>query len=287
MRTLRRVAATALLAVALLVAGCAPPPGTDGDLVNEWGAMAEPTGWEPAAGVCLSWHSDFIRRVNYKPVNCAEAHYYEIVHIGTLAGGGSAPPAKSTQAYREAWARCDAKTTELLGGPWRERRINLALSLPATEAWRSGARWVICSAAQVHRLNAGDTMLIRGSFRGRFGDPELQFGCVQVEPNGNFVPRSCTQPHNAEFAGLADWPGSWESLLAESDKDQGQDHTLCAEVVATFAGAASVRTGTWIWMPKEADWNLGDRSLRCYLYLEDTQVSDTLQGVGAGGWPVR
>lgn len=277
----------AALALTALVAGCARlPAGTDGKLGNEWPALAEPTGWRPVAGVCLSWHSDFLRRVNYKPEDCAQAHYYEIVHIAEM-GQAPVPPAKSTEAYRKAWAECDAKTSELLGGPWRERRVNLALSLPTAEAWAAGARWVVCAAAQVRRLNDGDTMLVRGSFKGRFADPELQFGCVQVEPNGNFVPRSCAEPHNAEFAGVADWPGSWESALAESDKDLGHDHALCARVVATFAGAASVRTGTWIWLPKETDWHLGDRALRCYLYLDTTQVSASLKGVGSSGWPIR
>ncbi len=271
----------------LLLTGCATPPeGTDGKLVNEWPAMAPPGGWEPAAGSCLSWHADSMRRVNYKPESCDQAHFYEIVHVGKTADAPS-PPAKSAEAYLKAWLECDAKTTELLGGPWRERKVNLALSLPSAEAWDSGARWFICLAAQVRRVNDGDTVLVKGSFKNRFADPELQFGCFQVDAAGGYLAKSCSEPHNAEFAGLASWEGSWESVNAESEKERGQDHTLCARVVAGFVGVSTLRTGTWIWLPKQADWNLGDRSLRCYLYLEGTSVSNSLKGVGAKGWPIK
>lgn len=49
----------------------------------------------------------------------------------------------------------------------------------------------------------------------------------------------------------------------------------------------SYRTGTFFAYVAEADWNAGNRSVRCLLWLgQDRTVSRSLKGAGARGLPV-
>jgi hypothetical protein len=277
----------AALVAALFVAGCAAPPkGTDGDLDNEWPAMSAPTGWEPQAGVCSDVQGSVMRRTLYRPEDCKEAHSYEFVHIGKLADMPQ-PPVRESEAYRKAWSECDAKTTELLGGPWRERKLRIDLSLPSPQNWEAGARWYACSVSRVRQVNEQTAVEVSGSFKGAFAAAELQFDCYQVDTGGQYTTKSCAEPHNVEFVGAVDWGGNWESIDAEWEKKGGKVYDVCRRVVAGFIGASNVTIGTWAWRPDEEDWELGDRSLRCYLWLDEVSVSKSMKGVGAKGWPGR
>jgi hypothetical protein len=281
-----RWTAAATLALALLVSACAAPPkGTDGDLDNEWPAMQAPTTWEPKAGVCVNIMSDTMRLGLYQPRDCQGNHLHEFIHIGTFTE--TTLPSKESEAYRKAWAECDVKTTELLGGPWRERKLRIGISLPSPEHWEAGARWFGCVANRVKQLNEVSPIGMTSSFKGKFADPELQFDCFQVVKGGQFTVTSCTEPHNAEFAGLVNWDGTWESVNAETDKPSGKDHQLCQRAIATFVGVTNNRSGTWNWLPAEEDWNAGDRSLRCYLWLDDVSVSTSMKGVGVKARPIK
>lgn len=280
----------AVLAGVLLVSvtSCANPPGTDGNLLNQWPAMAAPAGWQPDAGVCLDEFTETVRRASYKPVECQQPHRYETVHIGEFTGiaaSAEAPPAKTSEAFRAAWTECDAKTSEYLGGPWRERKIWIGVTVASAPAWQAGAKWYMCQMAKVEQLK-GNVTTGRQSLKAQFELPALQFGCYQVEADGKYVVKGCTEPHNAEFVGVAKWDSTYESMREEAKKDGDKIHQECQRIVSTFAGAP-VRTGTWNWSPSQSDWEAGDRSLRCFLYLSTTSVSKSLKGVGAAGWPLK
>ncbi|HCT76356.1 MAG TPA: hypothetical protein DGG94_01615 [Micromonosporaceae bacterium] len=281
-----RVALAVILVASL--SACANPPGTDDNLVNQWPAMAAPTAWKPDAGVCLDEFQETARRASYKPIDCRQRHRYETVHIGEFTGvaaNADATPAKNSEAYRTAWAECDAKASDYLGGPWQERKIWIGVSLPAAASWQGGSRWYLCQMAMVEQVkgnvNAGNT-----SLKGQFDLPAIQFGCYQVDAEGKYEVKSCTEAHNTEFVGVVKWNSSYESMRAEATREGDKIHVECQKSVATFAGA-QVRTGTWNWSPSQADWEAGDQILRCYLYLGTTSVSKSLKGVGAAGWPLK
>ena len=66
-----RVGFPVALAVVLAVAGCANPGGVDGDLTDEWGAMAAATGFEPRTGTCHSANFDPVgARGTYEEIGC-------------------------------------------------------------------------------------------------------------------------------------------------------------------------------------------------------------------------
>ncbi|GIH07599.1 hypothetical protein Rhe02_56660 [Rhizocola hellebori] len=278
------------VALVLLTSACATPPpkGTDGDLGNEWPAMAETARWVPQAGTCWDQADDTLLLAAFKPRECAkEEHNYEIIYVGD-AGESPQPPVRASANYAKAWSECDAKVTEFFGGQWRERKIRIAIAHPGSDAWEAGARWYVCMLTRVLRINDNGNVRIAGTLKGKFIDPELEFGCHQVDSEGEYLDRKCTEPHNAEYVGIANWDASWESLVAETQKPgAGHDYELCRRLVSSYVGVPNIQTGTWFWLPTEKNWRAGDRTLRCHLYLGETSVSTSMKGVGAKGWPVK
>jgi hypothetical protein len=282
--------AATVLALALLVSGCASlPNGADGKLVNEWPAMAEPAGWTPAAGGCQDDFQNFLSRNSYKPADCGKLHYYEFIHVGQITGAEAdlqTSPDAGTVTYRKAWAECDTKATEYLGGPWRDRKIGVKVSFPSGAAWKGGARWYVCSIAQVSQVSR-PPVFTTGPLKAKFAEPLFEFGCYQVTAAEGkvteYVSTACTSPHNAEFVGAAEWAVDFAVADAETESDRNKRHSICAKVVHSFVGA-SVNTGTWTWTPSEDDWTSGDDSLRCYLYSGTTSLKRSMKGVGAKGW---
>lgn len=278
--------AAAALALTLLLSGCANSSATDGSLANEWPAMQAPQGWAPQIGQCDDQQVDNPSRVVYDFKDCQGEHRYEVIHVGTVAESAQ-PPVRGSDAYSKAWSECDSKAEDFLGGPWRERRLRIGIFLPTSPAWEGGARWFACQINLVQRLGDGSTIKAPGSLKGKFSDPAAQYGCHQVELKGDFTARSCAEPHNAEFAGVFDWPGTRESLAEDMKAEGSRSHATCSRIIATFVGALGISTGTWLWQPAAADWQAGDHTLRCHFYLRDRNVSGSMKGVGAKGWPIK
>jgi hypothetical protein len=246
--------------------------------------MAAPAGWAPKAGVCLGEIASTMRRTTYLPLDCAQSHRYELFHVGQMQDAAQ-PPQKGSPGYRSAWARCDEEASRYLGGPWRERKIWIGLTLPSSQGWQAGGTWFGCALGAVEQLR-GAPMALSQSLKGAFDLPALQFGCYQVGADGRYQPKKCDEPHNAEFTGVVSWSSSYAAMLEEAAKDGDRIHQECQKSVAAFAGA-TVRTGTWNWSADETEWDAGDQSLRCYLYLNTTTVSRSLRGVGTAGWPLK
>ena len=170
----------ALLAAAVLAAlsGCSSV-----DLADQWPAIVEPTGWEPKTGVCSSSFSAMTFRNAYTPLDCAQTHTYETVHMGRFTGDAAAldkPPARGSTALGAAWAECDAKTTEYLGGQWRDARITIGVSVPSPGNWEGGARWFRCAAAPT-KVQFGTTTTWAKSLKGELAQQStLRIGCYRV-----------------------------------------------------------------------------------------------------------
>lgn len=282
----------AALAAVMLLAGSAcatPPAGTDGDLVNQWPALTEPTIWQPVVETCHNRFAVNQIEAGYSKVACTSSHGYQTVHVGQLSGDAasqSRPPEVGSAAYRSLWNDCDPRLTAFLGGQWRERKLRLRVGVPSPQAWEARARWYACEVAVVKDHNFGVTT-IEGSLKGAFDtQPTLLFGCYHVPQQGDAKSMGCDEPHNTEFVGFVNFGDmSWEDMRAERDKEIDGTHLLCRGVVHAFAAAPNVRTGTWAWNPAEEDWKAGDRTMRCFLWLNETSVSKSLKGVGASGWP--
>src|SRR5690348_15541946 len=97
----------AALLAALLTAGCstAAPPGTDGDLTDDWALPAPATPFRPATGQCHEALTATAPVHAYRPVDCAELHVSETYHVGTAADA-DVPPAAGTAGAIAAFQEC-------------------------------------------------------------------------------------------------------------------------------------------------------------------------------------
>lgn len=303
----RRTAAVAaglagLLLAGLGLAGCAPPDGVDGDLTGGWAALPGPTPFVPEAGCHPVGHRETSSLAGYRPVECADSHVAETFHVGEFTGDAAdrvTPPPDGSPERRAAYRECDEAATGFLGADFRHGRLWLGVATPSSRAWEGGARWFRCELVELHGPQDWPGRNRRGSLAGALADEsDLALGCYQaVEPEGGadgdirLRPRECDEPHNAEFAGVWRAP---DIPYPPADDEEAAVRVFrgCRERVAEYAdvpddGNLVFRTGTVATWMSEAEWNNGDRGFRCYLYLEGAELTESLEGAGTAGLPVR
>ncbi|GAA4680018.1 septum formation family protein [Phytohabitans rumicis] len=297
----RWIAAMALGgAAALALSGCGNPAGVDGDLTDDWTAVAEPKSFVPPAEVCYS--ADYAETAylsSFSPVDCASSHRLETVFVGEFSGAAASrttPPAKGSAEVRTAYAECDAKTKEYVGSDWRNGRLWLGVVVPSPQAWTGGARWFRCDVTEVANVeDNGDTSSRTGSIRDvlKAASP-LSLTCYSVklakDSSIDTMPAAaCNKAHNSEFAGVWNAPDTtYPSKSAEWDRF----HNECRKVIAKFAGVPNdgnlkYRTGVVSLPGSEAEWKDGNRGVRCYLWLSERTVNRSMKGAGTNGLPIQ
>lgn len=283
-----RVVAVLALAGATLAAasGCGKV-----ELANDWPAIAEPTGWEPKAGACSSSFSEVTYRSAYRAGDCSGAHRYETVHIGQFKGDAAAltkPPAADSTAMQAAWAECDTKTTEFLGGEWRGGFIDVDVSLPSAGNWEGGARWFLCEVSSPEKDYNG----VRdrsASLKGEFaGDSSLEYGCSMRTDGQPTVFVACTEPHNTEFVGVFNATDSREEI----GKNLATVHQKCRSLIAAYTGVPDdgnmkYRTGSWYFVASDAAWAAGDRGVRCFMWMGSKKFTRSVKGGGTKVLPIN
>ncbi|GAA2714571.1 septum formation family protein [Micromonospora olivasterospora] len=287
----------ALVAVAPL-AGCGAAAGIDGDLTDDW-AVPPPAGpFVPAAGVCqVADFTDVVTLAAYEPVECAVAHRVETVHVGVFRAGRGGPPAADSAELRSAFADCDAQASGYVGDDWRAGRLRLAVALPSPVGWASGARWYRCDLVEVDTVEAGAKVVSRtGSLRDTLKAPAspLRLGCHRTAADAGrgpqaLVPVACGTRHDAEFVGV--WKAPDKPYPAR-DADWIPLYAGCRSVLARYVGVPDdddlrFRSGVVVRPPGAGRWRVGDRGVRCYLWLSDRTVTASLRGAGPAGLPVR
>lgn len=284
----------------LVVGGCGRlPDGVDGDLVDQWTGLPEPVGFVPDSGVC---HPDSYRRTaplaEYRPVGCDQPHQVETVYVGEFTGDAAdrdSPPGPRSGHSRRAYRECEERVEEFLGADFRYGWLWLGVAVPSEEGWQGGARWYRCDLMELEP-GYGDPVQRSGSLADALaGESDLWLGCYQVsvdEDDGTVTEMTtvaCTETHQAEFVGvwraeLDDYPSSGD---AEAQVEQG-----CWEQVAEYVDLPvdsdlPARTGTIVDWMSERDWDAGDRAFRCYLWLPDGELTESLAGAGPDALPVQ
>lgn len=284
-----------LLAEAVLVAVLAAVSGCGGrvDLTDEWAGMGQPEGWEPKAGVCTD--DSFAAtsyRTSYKPLDCTKSHSFETVYIGRFTGDAAAlaqPPSTGHTAMTAAWKECDAKTTEFLGGPWRDGRIWFGVSVPSTGSWEGGARWFRCEVMASTDRFGESPQKMTASLKGAFGAAsDLKLGCfLQPDENSQWQVVDCGAKHNIEYVG---------SFPATGERDQikGDDsyHQKCRSLIAAYAGVADdgnmkYRAGSYLSWRGEQAWKEGDNWIRCHLWVSTRMLTGSVKGGGTKALPIQ
>lgn len=282
---MRRLAAALAGTLMLGLAGCASlPDGVDGDLANDWRPMPAATQFRPLAGTC---HPDLAQSAtidNWSPVSCAGPHLAETVAVADLAGAGSL--AAPSDGLGRAFAECAKSATAFLGADWRTGWVLLQPVLPSKAAWSGGARWFGCDLAETSPV---DGALVRrsGSLKGSMrAGGKLRMACANPTIAGDTVtemhPVPCASSHTAEFAGLFATREAKSSDLSSDDLAKG-----CDAAIARFAGLANdgsvpSRVGWLGFPPDDAAWRMGDRAIRCFLWLNGERMTGSYQNAGPG-----
>lgn len=285
------VAGGALLA--MFAAGCGAPAGADGDLVDDWTAVAAPAPFVPATGVCLFGAEATNLLSGYNATDCDARHTREIAHVGQLADDGPAPPVAGSKAARTGYEECDAKAREYLGGDWRGARLDLEVLFPSAEAWSGGARWFRCDLYETVSLESSEPVTRSGRLRdARKTASPLDLGCFQPTMSGDQIkamkPVKCTQKHRSEFVGVWTAP---DTPYADFTRNEDRVHTGCRGVVATYAkvpndGNLRFRTGSVYYPPTADEWTLGNRGVRC-LFWYDKDITRSIKAAGPSALPIR
>ncbi|MFI5835303.1 septum formation family protein [Micromonospora sp. NPDC051300] len=293
-RAMRSLVAVVLAGV--LSTACASTGGLDGDLGDDWAAMPPAGPFTPVAGVCQV--SDFTPTVGlpaYAPVGCDLPHRVETVHVGTFTVDRPAPPAVGSPEMRTAFGECDTRARGYVGDDWRAGRLRLAVAVPTGTGWTAGSRWYRCDLTELNTVEAAAVVVTRtGSLRDALKPPSrLRLGCQRTGQERGRVQTltsaDCAVAHDAEFAGV--WvapdrpypkkPADWAPLYAG-----------CFGAIARFSGVPAdgtlrYRSDVVVRPPGPGRWVVGDRGVRCYLWLSDRTVTGSLKGAGPARLPVR
>jgi hypothetical protein len=275
---MRRWAAALAGALILALAGCSElPEGVDGDLTGNWAPPPAAQQFRPA----VACHADLVETAtleNYAPLPCAGPHLAETVAVADL--GTVTAAARSARAFQI----CSARATAFAGADWRTGWLILQPVLPSDKAWSGGARWVRCDVAET---SPADGTLVRrsGSVKNALkGAGKLRMTCANATVSGERVTglraMACTAPHTSEFAGLFVSKRSNSAAITSGELEKG-----CNTAIARFTGipddsTVKNRVG-WLGFPPDKDsWRLGDRAVRCFLWLNGEKMSGSYRGVG-------
>jgi hypothetical protein len=273
---MRRRWLVAVAGVAALAGCSATPSGVDGDITDDWKPMAAATQFKPQGGTC---HSDLVQNAtadNDDPVPCSSSHLAETVAV----------PALAQRSAAQAFAACSKVATAFLGGDWRTGWVVLQPVLPSKAAWTGGARWVRCDVAETSPVD-GALVHRTGSMKGsvRAGG-KLRMGCANPTIAGDTVsqmhPVACASSHTAEFAGLFATKRAKSSDLSGEELAKG-----CDSAIAKFTGLADddslpSRIGWLGFPPDDTAWQMGDRAIRCFLWLNGERMTGSYRNAGPG-----
>lgn len=301
-RWLTAAAVAGATVIVLAACGSDRPDGVDGDLTNQWGGFAEAAQFEPEAQVCHpDGHQSTAPLSDYRPIGCDQPHLLETAHVGSFEDFDEAaeldgPPAPDSSEHRQAYRECEKQAADYLGADFREGRLWLGVTVPSAAGWDGGARWFRCDLMEVESVygdavERGDTLA--GRLAGDSAEPGLQLGCYQVAVNDSDVaelsPVACDETHEAEFVGIYRASGGG---YPDGDGEQDNVYDGCREQVAEYVdvpadGNLVYRTGTIADWMSEQDWAAGDRAFRCYLWLPDRELTESLAGDGDDAMPIQ
>jgi hypothetical protein len=290
--TRRRVTATlAVLAGVLTLAACGKPAGVDGNLSNNWPAMAEAKVAVPEVGVCYDKEYDLTWSGPFDTVDCAKTHHTETTYVGMFTGSDASrttPPLTGSVGRRTAFQACMKNTNDYLGGDFHAALVTLGLVLPNTNAWKGGARWFRCDVVHYQDPD-NNTEVTTGSVKdGMRGDAPLAFPCINVVEDGttfigdNTPPVPCTGSHSAEFVGVYTAPDAgWNDDKTKRDRLAADG---CWQKLYDYVGSSnhSQLIGLIYMTFTRDDWDLGDRGVRCWAYAEGSthKFGESVKGIG-------
>jgi hypothetical protein len=282
----RGVFAFALVAM-LAASGCSVTAG-DGELADDWEAMAAAAPLVPAAEAC--YDASGRARDSSAPkwrqsIPCTGNHGAETFHVGQFPASVTAPPTDGDKDYRTAFEDCERVSKTYLGGDWFSSRIYLTLFVPGKPQWDAGARWYACQAMETQGVTTSLVVQRSGSLKGALATPgALAHGCTNVvglkdSDWEDMTPIECTKAHDAEYAGAFVVPGNdfpKGDAAVESVLDR------CWSIVAIFMSGTveGIQVGYIPFGLVEKDWTRGHRYVRCWAWSDEYKTIGSAKGKG-------
>ncbi|WP_176985337.1 septum formation family protein [Asanoa ishikariensis] len=228
-------------------------------------------------------------------VDCAASHQAETVHSGTFTGADAdaaeAPPASTV------FGECDKQAAATIGADWRVARLRLDVVLPAAGAWQAGQRWYRCDLVELTGVGPDGKVAARsGSLAGALIDGSpllLRCALVKLDKRKNVetvADSACDVKHEGEFAGV--WTAPRKVRYPVKDRDyvpfyEGCLKTIAAYVNMPFEPGFAARTGYIPVMATKDAWTLGDRGVRCFIWIRFRPLTASTKGVGEKGFPAN
>jgi hypothetical protein len=287
-------------AAALILAGCGGrPPGVDGNLTNNWPPMPEAKLPVPADHACYALTDPAPGAFKLPPaVDCGAQHNMETIHVGTLTGGDAtadAPPPDGSPPQQRAYADCAKVAKDFVGDDWRNGRIGLDLVMPTSGQWDAEARWYRCDLVEFKDLDSYDVVSRGGSMKDALaGARPVALGCFKATTKGADIDTmtavDCATGHNTEFAGV--WEAPAGAYPADATQRQKIQLDGCRGVIASFTGIPNddklrYRVGQITYGFGKADWDVGNRGVRCYIWMDSKTFTKSLKGAGTAGLPIN
>ncbi|HEV7709025.1 MAG TPA: septum formation family protein [Asanoa sp.] len=286
----RSMAAVVVLVLASAACGTTASGGGGGSAVAPVSASPSPP---------LRCHTQAAARtadVLAGTVDCAASHQGETIHTGEFTDAAAAAvPAKDLPAI---FGECDKEATTALGADWRAGRLRLDLVVPSASAWTAGQRWYRCDLVELTGVGPDAKVAERsGSLEGALAAPDapLRLGCALVKldkrSNVDTVADSpCEVKHEGEFTGV--WTAPATVPFPVKDRDyvpfyEGCLKTIAAYVKVRYEPGFEARTGYIPVMADKATWTMGDRGVRCFLWIRFRPLTASAKAVGAKGFPAN
>jgi hypothetical protein len=284
----------AALAVGGLTAGCGSLPyGIDGNLTDDWRVPGTPQSFRPAATGCFDDLRPTAPLTGYAPFDCRERHVAEALTGDAAAADAYRPPRdRASPAQIAAADECGRRATAFLGAPWRTGQVRVQPVLPGPAGWSAGARWFRCDLAQAG-VGTDRVVSRTGSLRGALtGAAPLALRCFNPTVSGDRIRAmaavDCAGPHHAEFAGLWDAPdGDFAGPTTDDAMAAG-----CRSAIADYTGVPDdadlrFRVGWLGFAPTRPQWEMGVRSVQCFLWLQNKTMTGSYRNAGPAKLPIN
>jgi hypothetical protein len=280
----------AVVVLVLASAACGTAEG------GESGVAAPPVVATPPPPRCHAQPAARTAETLAGTVDCAAPHRSETIHTGEFTDDAAAAvPAKDLPTV---FKECDQEAATALGADWRAGRLRLDLVVPSAAAWTAGQHWYRCDLVELTGVGPDAKVAERsGSLEGALTAPDapLRLGCALVKldkrSNVDTVADSpCDVKHEGEFTGV--WTAPAKVPFPVKDRDyvpfyEGCLKTIAAYVKMPYEPGFAARTGYIPVLADKATWAMGDRGVRCFLWIRFRPLTASAKAVGEKGFPAN
>lgn len=234
--------------------------------------LPTPASAAAAVGACYDYPIRTIGTVSTAApaMGCESPHTAQTYRVGTLAPSFGLPSKSSQAARLAAGLPCTvASMNSYLGMadrtlPSRFRPVAL---LPTDEQWNAGERWVRCDAVLQSGLQLQKTAGTGPEFVAATAQSALNF-CTPSTPSArNTAAVQCTKPKSNWIKVLDKELGGPSSRFPGTSSVLRRSAVICQNVAKRYDGKVPY-PGWWRINPTQHGWNLGKRSVQCFVPYE-------------------